>query len=41
MKTEEKAVKLIKKKGATTIDIIATELKVSRQYVHIIVKGLI
>ncbi|MBC7655102.1 MAG: hypothetical protein H7098_11610, partial [Oligoflexus sp.] len=41
MKIEQKLIGIISKKGATTIDSLVTQLNISRQYAHIIVKKLI
>ena len=38
MKTSDKLIKYLLKNGATSIDVLATKLKISRQYVHTIVK---
>ena len=41
MKKEEALLKFIQQNDATTIDVLAIKLNISRQYVHIIVKKLV
>ena len=41
MKTEQKLLKLIDENEALGIDVLASKLKISRQYVHILVKKLV
>lgn len=41
MKTEQKLINIISKKGPASIDALVTQLRISRQYAHIIVKKLV
>ena len=41
MKFKDKILALLRKKGMTTVDSLAEELKVSRQYIHRLINSLL